>query len=284
VRILILGGTGLLGSFLNHYFLKKRKKVFSTGYKKKNKYYLNLFNQNNILKFFNLIKPNIIINCAAQTNVEKCINDFNFGYKGNALIVKNVVSAIKKLKYKPHFIHFSTDQVYNNNTKKRKSSEHQVSLTNNYSVTKYLGELEAKKNLKSTIIRCNFFGKSFLKKRKTFSDYIIYNLSKKNKIKIPNNIFYNPVSLNYIAKILELIIFKKKTGIYNLGSKDNLSKFNFGILIQKKYSLPSNLIIAYKSNYNKDRRPLNTSVSTRKIEKSLRIKAPFIKDMIVNNS
>jgi SAM-dependent methyltransferase len=43
-------------------------------------------------------------------------------------------------------------------------------------------------------------------------------------------------------------------------------------------------VIAYKSNYNKDRRPLNTSVSTRKIEKSLRIKAPFIKDMIVNNS
>ena len=148
MRILILGGTGLLGSFLKRYFLKKKKKVFSTGYKKKSKYYLNLFNQNNILKFFNLIKPNIIINCAAQTNVEKCINDFYFGYKGNALIVKNVVSAIKKLKYKPHFIHFSTDQVYNN-TKKRKSSEYQVSLTNNYSITKYLGELEAKKILLS---------------------------------------------------------------------------------------------------------------------------------------
>lgn len=284
MRILILGGTGLLGSFLNHYFLKKKKKVFSTGYKKKSKYYLNLFNQNNILKFFNLIKPNIIINCAGQTNVEKCINDFYFGYKGNTLIVKNVVSAIKKLKYKPHFIHFSTDQVYNNNNKKRKSSEYQVNLTNNYSVTKYLGELEAKKISKSTIIRSNFFGKSFLKKRKTFSDYIIYNLSKKNKIKIPNNIVYNPVSLNYIAEILELIILKKKTGIYNLGSKDNLSKFNFGMLIQKKNSLPSNLIIAYKSIYKKNRRPLNTSVSTSKIEKSLRIKVPFIKDMIINNS
>ena len=42
----------ILQFFLNHYFLKKRKKVFSTGYKKKSKYYLNLFNQNNILKFF----------------------------------------------------------------------------------------------------------------------------------------------------------------------------------------------------------------------------------------
>ena len=284
MRILILGATGLLGSFLNHYFSKKKYKVFPTGFKKKSKYYLNLLNQKSILKFFKYTKPGIIINCAAQTNVEKCINDFYFGYKGNTLIVKNIVLAIQKLKYKPHFIHVSTDQIYNNKNKKKHSSENQVNLTNNYSITKYLGELEAKKILKSTIIRCNFFGKSFLKKRKTFSDYIIYNLSKKNKIKIPNNIFYNPVCLNYIAEILELIIFKKKTGIYNLGSKDNLSKFNFGILIQKKYSLPSNLIIAYKSNYNKDRRPLNTSVSTRKIEKSLRIKAPFIKDMIVNNS
>lgn len=284
MKILILGGTGLLGSFLNHYFLKKGNKVFSTGYKKKSKYYLNLYNQNNIIKFFNLIQPDIIINCAAQTNVEKCINDFNFGYKGNALLVKNVVTAIKKLRYKPHFIHFSTDQVYNNSGKKRKSSEYQVSLTNNYSITKYQGELEAKKILNSTIIRCNFFGKSFLKKRKTFSEYIIYNLSKKNKIKIPSNIIFNPVSLNYIAEILELIILKKKIGIYNLGSRDNLSKFDFGLLIQEKYSLQSKLIIPYKSNYSKDMRPLNTSVSTKKIEKSLNIKVPFIKDMIMNNS
>jgi len=92
------------------------------------------------------------------------------------------------------------------------------------------------------------------------------------------------VSLNYIAEILELIILKKKIGIYNLGSRDNLSKFDFGLLIQEKYSLQSKLIIPYKSNYSKDMRPLNTSVSTKKIEKSLNIKVPFIKDMIMNNS
>jgi dTDP-4-dehydrorhamnose reductase len=284
VRILILGATGLLGSFLNHYFSKRNYKVFPTGFKKKSKYYLNLLNQKSILKFFKYTKPGIIINCAAQTNVEKCINDFYFGYKGNTLIVKNIVLAIQKLKYKPHFIHFSTDQIYNNKNKKKHSSEHQVSLTNNYSITKYLGELEARKIAKSTIIRTNFFGKSFLKKRKTFSGYIIDNLTKRNKIRIPNNIIYNPVSLDYIAKILELIILKKKFGIYNLGSRDSLSKYNFGILIKKKNSLYSNLIIPYRSNYSKDNRPLNTSVSKKKIEKSLNIKVPFIKDMIVNNS
>ena len=280
MRILVLGATGLLGSFLKHYLQKKTYiKIFPTGFAKKSKYYLNLLDRNSVLKFFKSKKPDVIINCAAQTNVDECQKNFYFGYKGNVLIVKNIVLAIKQLKFKPHFIHFSTDQVYNNKGK-RKNSEHQINLTNNYSITKYLGELEAKKIIRSTIIRTNFFGKSFLKKRRTFSGFVIHNLLKGKKVRVPANIIYNPVSLDYIARILELIILKKKIGIYNLGSRDSISKYNFCTMLQKRYDLNPNLVIRYLSNYYKDKRPLNTSLSSKKLEKSLGIKVPFIKDMI----
>jgi dTDP-4-dehydrorhamnose reductase len=282
VRILILGSTGILGSFLRHFFKKKNYKIFATGFKQKSEYFLDLLNQKEILNLFKNKKPNVIINCAAQTNVDECVKDFNLAYKSNVTIVKNIVFAIKKLRVKPHFIHFSTDQVYNNESI-FKNAEHQVSLTNNYSVTKYLGELEARKFYKSTIIRTNFFGKSFSKNKKTFSEFLIFNLLKKKKIKIPYNIIYNPVSLNYIAQILELMILKKKTGTYNLGAKDSLSKYNFAIALCKNFSLDANLITSYRSKYLKNKRPLNTSVSSKKIEKSLRINSPCIKDMLISS-
>ena len=280
MRILILGSTGLLGSFLSRFFKKKNYKIFATGFKQKSEYYLDLHNQEQILKLFKYKKPNIIINCAAHTNVDECEKNFNLAYKGNVIIVKNIVFAIKKLGITPHLIHFSTDQVYNNKSK-FKNTENQARLTNNYSVTKYLGEAEVRKFFKSTIIRSNFFGKSFSRNRKTFSDFIICNLLKKKKIKIPYNIIYNPVSLNYIAKIVELIILKKKTGTYNLGARDSISKYNFAMILCKNYSLDTSLVTAYHSKYSKNKRPINTSVSSRKIEKNLGIKVPYLKDMLV---
>lgn len=283
MTILILGSTGLLGSFLTHFFKKKNYKVFETGFKHKSEYVLDLLNQKEIFKLFKSKKPNIIINCAGMTKVDECLKNFNSAYNCNATIVKNIVFAIKKLIFKPHFIHFSTDQVYNNKSK-FKNTENQVNLSNNYSVTKYLGELEVRKYFKSTIIRTNFFGKSPSRIKKSFSEFIIYNLLKKKKITLPCNIIFNPVSLNYIAQILELIILKKKIGTYNLGTKDVLSKYNFAIKLCKNYNMDASLITAYKSIYFKNKRPLNTSVSSKKIEKTLCIKVPYFKDMLKSSN
>ena len=74
------------------------------------------------------------------------------------------------------------------------------------------------------------------------------------------------------------MIKKKATGIFNVGSKDCISKYKFGIDVAKKFGLNKKDIIKYKSKFEKNNRPLNTFMHTKKLEKKIKIKIPSIKD------
>ena len=70
------------------------------------------------LRFFKILKPDVIINCVANTNVDNCQKFKNKALITNYKTVKNIVFALKKINLKPHIIHISTDQVYNGSSKK----------------------------------------------------------------------------------------------------------------------------------------------------------------------
>ena len=86
-----------------------------------------------------------------------------------------------------------------------------------------MGDLVCFEYKKILILRTNFFGISQAKYKISFSDWIIENLKNKKKIKIPTNIYFNPISLTYIAKILYIIIKRKEGGIV-IGEHLELSK------------------------------------------------------------
>lgn len=271
-KIIIFGSSGRLGEYIKKKF-KNNYKLFTSGYKKK-KYEVDLLNKSEIFNVITKIKPDVIINCAGATNVEKCIKNFNYAYKGNVIIPRNIVSVLKDYKNKPHIIHFSTDQVYNNN--KKRSSEKDFNLSNNYSKTKFYGEKEIKKIKNYTIIRTNFFGNIGSKKNMSFSDFIRKTIQNNKKIKMAKNIYYNPINLEDLIKYLELIIKKNIRGTYNIGSKNNISKFDFAKMTCEFYKLRSSLIIPYTSKFKKDHRPLNTSTDVKKFEKRIKKKMPLI--------
>ena len=86
MKILILGSSGLLGSKI-YFFLKNKKlNIMHNGVKKRNLELTNLKNLNTILKK----KPDLIINCAAVTNIEKCERFFNETSKINVELAKNI--------------------------------------------------------------------------------------------------------------------------------------------------------------------------------------------------
>jgi len=277
MKVVIFGGTGLLGSSINQYLTLNKYNCLITSKNKKSNLKTDHLSKNTILKFLKKNKPNIIINCVAETNVDLCDADFIHAYKSNVLTVKSIVNSLNELKQNCSLLHISTDQVYNSN---KINNEKNVNLTNNYAQTKFLSEIEALKYKKTLIIRTNFYGKSKSINRKSFSDHIISNLKKKNKMRLPENIFFNPVHLDFLNTIILKLIKKKITGIFNLGSKDYISKYDFGLSIAKKFNLEKKNIIKYKSVYNKNNRPLNTFMNTNKLIKKISIKMPLIQDGI----
>ena len=137
-RFIVTGGYGFIGSNLVHALIKKNFKVLNIDnlsyaaqrynlrdIKSKNYSFkkLDINNKKEIIKTINKFKPNGIFNLAADTHVDRSIdNSFNF-IKNNILGVYNLLEAIKFCKKKVRLIHISTDEVYGDILGNKRSSE-----------------------------------------------------------------------------------------------------------------------------------------------------------------
>lgn len=275
-KILLTGSSGILGSTI----LKK----FDANYN-----FLNLINKNKINYKYNQIviknnfeilkkifagfRPDIIIHAAANTNIEDCQKNKKNCKKVNFKFTKNLVKLSKLFKVK--FIYISTDQVYNKNFYQKETSK--LKSYNYYTDTKILSENLIKSNLKDyTILRTNFFGKSTALK-KTFSEIIVQAIQDCKKIYLFDDIYFNPINIDVLTRIIGIIIDKKIKGIFNVGTLNGLSKYKFGLKIAKIFSLNSNYIIkdSFLNRRNLSKRPLDMRMDVSKIKKIIENKKLF---------
>ena len=137
-RFIVTGGYGFIGSNLINMLLKKKFKVLNIdklsysaqrynlkNIKSKNYSFkkIDINNKKEILKILNKYNPDGIFNLAADTHVDRSINNsFNF-IKNNILGVYNLLEAIKNYKKKIRLIHISTDEVYGDIEGSKRSNE-----------------------------------------------------------------------------------------------------------------------------------------------------------------
>ncbi len=135
---IVSGGYGFIGSNLIRLLLKKQFKVINIDnlsysaqkynlkeIDKKNYIFLktDINNKKRILQIIKKYKPNGFFNLAADTHVDRSINQsFNF-IKNNILGVYNLLEAIKEYKNKIRLIHISTDEVYGDILGNKRSDE-----------------------------------------------------------------------------------------------------------------------------------------------------------------
>ncbi len=274
-KILITGGTGLFGlnfalrqSKNYKIYLVQNKKRIKLSKKLENIYLLkkDLNKKKNIKKILNKIKPNYVIHAAAITNLEYCQKYKTTAKKVNYTLTKNITNECKEKKYK--LIYLSSDQLFEGKNSYYSESSKTFPL-NFYSKLKIASENYIIKNLKDfLIIRTNFFGwGSFF--RSSFSDNIIFNLKKKKKIHILKDVYFNPISLNYLTKAISKLISNKKNGIYNISSSKKISKYNLAKKIAKTFKLNERYLSPIRLNNLESNvvRPRNMSLNNVKIRK-----------------
>lgn len=281
-KIFIAGGSGLLG-LSSSIYLSKKLDVFSSYFKNSSYPVYNNININ-LLEFDKLyeeiarLNPDLIFNCAGLTNIEECEKNSKKTKISNIDIPVNLSKISKILKKK--FIHISTDHLFDD-SKQVYTEEDIPNPLNNYGKSKYLSEIKVlKENKESLVIRSNFICSS-TQNKVSFIDSIISNLKKKNKINLFHDVYFTPVTFNFLLETIFLLIQKNSKGIYNISCNEILSKYDFGNLICDLLNLNKN----YLSKISKDdldltKRPCYMSLSNSKITKELNIKIPNIKDQI----
>lgn len=278
-NILITGATGLLGSGLLPHLKKCGHNVLTHGYSKQANFMFDLSNEIDSFKILEKVKPNVIINLVGLTSVELCEKQLSLAYLLNTRSVENLASWICKSGAICHLIHISTDQVYDGNGL---HTENEINITNNYAFSKYAGELAAIQ-VTSTILRTNFFGLSRTSHRLSFTDWIYKSIKNSQQIEVLKDVFFTPLSITFLAEMIELILQKKPLGIYNLGSHNAMSKADFAFSFADFLYLNTNFlkpIASCDAKFLQVYRPKNMSMDSSKFEKALGIKLPNLSDLI----
>ncbi len=279
-KVLILGNKGTLGKNLFQKF-KKISKFSTFGLaKSKSDYNLNL---ENFKKLENLIKKekfDIIVNCAAYTDLIYCEKNYQKILKINTFLPIFLSSLSLKSNFK--FIHISTDHIYVSRKNIKNKESDKIGWHNKYSKSKYLAEKKLKNKSNTLIIRTNFIDNK--KNKKSFLFWLNILIKKEIEIPLFTDMYTSTIDVNTLCDILIKLIKKKINGTYNVGSKNCLSKKEFALKYFKKLNInPSYKDMFTNDNYRlKVKRGRYLGLNINKIEKKLKIKMPNINKVLKN--
>lgn len=276
--VIVFGAYGLLGAALCIELEAHGFCVIKQSRSKEGDVHCNPSNKYDVCRVLKLIKPTIIINLIALSNVDYCEENLCEAYKANVQCVGSLTNAVKNIFPKPHLVHISTDHVYNGVGPHVENSVYPI---NNYAMTKFFGELLAIQ-AGATIFRTNFVGKSQISTRQSFSDWIFEALISKKEFTVFDDVHFSALSMKSLSNFIIKAIQIKTAGIFNVGTRDGISKAGYAMKFAKSLNLDSsNMRVGSIVNTKlAARRPSDMRLDVARFESNFKLRLPFMQDEI----
>lgn len=150
-KILVTGCNGQLGRAINKEYAGEKVELINTDVVEgEGIYALDITSIEDVMSLVLEKKPDVIINCAAHTNVDKCEEQWDLAYKINAIGPRNLSIAANKVGAK--MIQISTDYVFPGNGTQPITEFDLPAPKSAYGKTKYEGENFVKEFVKEHFI------------------------------------------------------------------------------------------------------------------------------------
>ncbi len=269
MNVLVTGANGQLGSEIK---LASNNEFFFTDIDK-----LNICERSEIEDFVKENKIDIIINCAAYTNVDMAEEEFDLAQDINTEGVATLASVAAN--FDINLVHISTDFVFNGRKKKAYYETDRCSPISVYGKTKRDAEIAMKQSgCKGIIIRTSWLystsGKNFLT--------TIINLSKEQDyIEVVDDQIGTPTYARDLAEaiidILPKLLEKPRYGeIFHYSNEGECSKFEFASRILSLYRLNTEIYPISSEDYpNSDIRPMNSALDKSLIKNAFDLQIPL---------
>lgn len=243
-KVLVAGATGLLGSTLAPFLQKRGHQVICTGHRYAADINLDLTCLEQTLGVLEDVTPDVIINLSALTDVDRCERHPNQAYLLNVKTIENLCSWIRSAGRACHLIQISTDQLYDG---MGPHSEEKVTISNHYAMSKLAGEFAAR-TVNSTILRTNFVGRSNRNGRLSLTDWLYASLCASQTISVFDDILFSPLSISTLCHSIEQCVSRMPHGIFNLGSRDGMSKADFAFAFANALGLATTNLVRTRSS------------------------------------
>jgi len=296
MKILLTGKDGQVG-FALHKRLAFLGEVIATDRNE-----LNLESSDAIRRFFEKIKPDIIINAAAYSDVDKAESEPELAHKINT--EAPMVLAEKASKFNIPIIHFSTDYVFDGLKNEPYLETDQPNPQSLYGQTKCKGEEAVRQYKKHIILRTSWVfgshGQNFLKT-------ILKLIQKKTSLNMVSDQKGTPTSVDLLADVTYTIvktILNKASfedfGIYHVALGGETNWYQYACFITDevirlglKTTMASKDIksISTDEYLTAAKRPMNSRLNTTKIKKTFMLEFPswemevaaILKIALINN-
>jgi len=287
MKLLIIGGSGLLGYKTTKSAVEKHETLFTYNFRpakieNTKAIKLDVSDRTATLNTIKHVKPDVVIDTAALHNVDYCETHREEAWKVNVEGTRNVANACKQVNAKIIFI--STDYVFDGK-KGCYSEDDAANPSNYYAETK----LEAENIVKNSgvpyiVARTSvIYGwnpseiaglKSSSGKSMNFVIWVLKKLRNKEKIRIVTDQYSSPTLADNLAEVLLVMASSNKQGIYHTAGKSCINRYDFALRIAETFGLDKNLIEPVTSDVFKQiaKRPKRCCLDVSKAEKTFGVK------------
>jgi len=262
MKIVITGSNGMLGTDLVD-LLKNRKASLGLNLEviEAPREILDITLEDNVSAFISTHTPDIIVNCAAFTNVDKCETEREAAFNVNTLGPKHIALAAEECGAR--LIHISTDFVFDGNSNRPYAEDDHTNPLSEYGRTKLEGEKNIQAHCDSyLIVRTSWLfghhGINFIAK--------MVELAGHNKeLSIVTDETGSPTYTPDLAGALWSLIKQKCGGIINVSNEGSCSRYEWAEYIFKTMGCKIRINPIKSFEYKRPAKvPLNSTLNCNK--------------------
>lgn len=236
-NVLITGGSGLLGQYLN-IAVSKKFNIHTTyrnnagNCKKFQSLKIDILNENELRVIFDTVKPEIVIHTAAITNpVLKENQSAKEYFETNVTATKNIAQLCEKHKVK--LIYISTDLVYAGYRGSFLKEDAKLIPATLYAETKLVGEMKVKESTDNYLILRTALLYGFgLNHSRSHFHFMRDELKNNRLVKLFADQFRTPISLEDASDLItDLADIDVKEETINLGGTKRVSRYELGEIL-----------------------------------------------------
>jgi dTDP-4-dehydrorhamnose reductase len=277
-RVLVVGSNGLLGQKMTELLLRgsPHTVILSSIEDKPAVQYqsieyvgMDITARKEVRQVLTSIEPDVVVNCAAVTNVDACETERELAWKVNVTGVENLIDAARR--GNSSIVHVSTDYIFDGKAGPYTEEDRPDPLSY-YGKSKLASENALRiSGLPFVIARTMVLYGYAPSAKSNFVLWLIQNLEQNTGVRVVDDQSGNPTLVDDLAYGLLRAIDLGRTGVFNMAGREIVSRYEFALTAARVFGLDPALITPIKTaTLNQPApRPLKSGLITLKAEVEL---------------